>query len=163
VTTLPVVLTAPVTVKRTWMPGVGLAKASFTVAVTAFADTDNDGTQDAGEPSDTAAKTWVIPQSTPGCKVTGGGRITASNGDKGTFGGNAMADGLSGSEEYQDHGPTQDMNVHSIDITAVVCNAAGTHASIFGTATVDGGGHSTAASASTTTASPGAPTRTGSG
>jgi hypothetical protein len=108
--------------------------------ITAFADTDNDGTQDAGEPSDRAAKTWVIPQSTPGCKVTGGGRITASNDDKGTFGGNAMADGLSGSEEYQDHGPAQDMNVHSIDITAVVCNAAGTHASIFGTATVDGGG-----------------------
>lgn len=108
--------------------------------ISAFADTNNNGTQNSGEPGDTAAKTWVVPASTPGCKVTNGGRITATNGDKGTFGGNAMADGLSGEEEYQDHGPADDMNVHSIDITAVVCNAAGTHASIFGTATVDGGG-----------------------
>jgi len=109
-------------------------------AISAFADTNNNGIQDAGEPSDTASKLWVVPASTPGCKVTNGGRITARNGDKATFGGNAMADGLSGEEEYQDHGPAQDMNVHSIDITAVVCNAAGTLASIFGTATVDGSG-----------------------
>jgi Big-like domain-containing protein len=108
--------------------------------ISAFADTNNNGTKDAGEPSDTASKTWVLPRSTPGCKVTNGGRITTTNGDKGTFGGNAMADGLSGEEEYQDHGPAQEMNVHSIDITAVVCNAAGTKASIFGTATVDGAG-----------------------
>jgi hypothetical protein len=109
-------------------------------AIKAFADTNTNGTQDAGEPSDTASKTWVLPASTPGCKVTNGGRITASNGDKGTFGGNAMADGLQGQEQYQDHGPAQAMNVHSISITAVVCNSAGTTASIFGTATVNGGG-----------------------
>ena len=109
-------------------------------AISAFADTNNNGTQDAGEPSDTASKLWVLPASTPGCKVTNGGRITASNGDKATFGGNAQANGLSGEEEYQDHGPAQNMNVHSIDITAVVCNAAGTSASIFGTATVNGAG-----------------------
>jgi len=109
-------------------------------AISAFADTNSNGTQNGGEPSDTASKTWVLPASTPGCKVTNGGRITASNGDKATFGGNAKADGLQGEEEYQDHGPAQGMNVHSIDITAVVCNAAGTTASIFGTATVDGAG-----------------------
>jgi hypothetical protein len=108
--------------------------------IKAFADTNSNGTQDTGEPSDTASKTWVLPASTPGCKVTNGGRITANNGDKGTFGGNAKADGLQGEEEYQDHGPAQSMNVHSIDITAVVCNATGTKASIFGTATVDGAG-----------------------
>jgi hypothetical protein len=108
--------------------------------ISAFADTNNNTTQDAGEPSDTASKTWVLPASTPGCKVTNGGRITASNGDKATFGGNAKADGLQGEEEYQDHGPAQDINVHSISITAVVCNAAGTTASIFGTATIDGAG-----------------------
>jgi hypothetical protein len=109
-------------------------------AISAFADTNNNGTQDVGEPSDTASKSWVLPGSTPGCKVTNGGRITASNGDKATFGGNAQADGLSGQEEYQDHGPAESMNVHSIDITAVVCNTAGTSASIFGTATVNGAG-----------------------
>jgi Mg-chelatase subunit ChlD len=109
-------------------------------AISAFADTNSNSTQDTGEPSDIAAKTWVVPTSTAGCKVTNGGRITARNGDKATFGGNAMADGLQGEEEYQDHGPAQDMNVHSIDITAVVCNDARTTASIFGTATVDGAG-----------------------
>jgi hypothetical protein len=81
-----------------------------------------------------------VPESTPGCKVTYGGTITLANGDQATFGGNAKADGLKGQEEYQDHGPANDMNVHSIDVEAVVCNAAGTAASIFGTATIDGGG-----------------------
>jgi hypothetical protein len=109
-------------------------------AISAFADTNNNTTQDTGEPSDTASKTWVIPASTAGCKVTNGGRFTAANGDKATFGGNAKADGLQGEEEYQDHGPASSMNVHSIDITSVACNAAGTSASIFGTATVNGGG-----------------------
>jgi hypothetical protein len=108
--------------------------------ITAFADTNGNGTQDAGEPSDTAAKTWILPTSTAGCKVTYGGRITASNGDKATFGGNAKADGLKGEEQYQDHGPAASMNVHSINVLAVTCNAAGTSASIFGTATVDGAG-----------------------
>lgn len=111
-------------------------------AITAFADTNNNTTQDAGEPSDIASKTWVLPTSTAGCKVTYGGRITAANGDKGTFGGNAMvkASGPQGQEQYRDHGPADGMNVHSIDVLAVTCNAAGTSASIFGTATINGGG-----------------------
>jgi len=108
--------------------------------ITAFADTNTNGTQDAGEPTGAAKKTWVLPTSTPGCKVTNGGRITAANGDKATFGGNAKGDGPQGQEEYQDHGPATNMNVHSINVQAVTCNAAGTSASIFGTATVNGGG-----------------------
>jgi hypothetical protein len=111
-----------------------------TDAITAFADTNGNTTKDVDEPSDTAAKTWILPTSTAGCKVTYGGRITATNGDKGTFGGNAEADGLKGEEEYQDHGPAADVNVHSINVQAVTCNAAGTSASIFGTATVNGAG-----------------------
>jgi Mg-chelatase subunit ChlD len=109
-------------------------------AIFAFADTNNNAIQDAGEPSDTAAKTWVLPASTEGCKITYGGRITLANGDKATFGGNAMADGLTGQEEYQDHGPVTNINVHSIQVQAVTCNAAGTAGSIFGTATINGGG-----------------------
>lgn len=81
-----------------------------------------------------------FPESTAGCKVTYGGTITAMNGDAASFGGNAKAAGPKGQEEYQDHGPATDMNVHSIDVRAVVCNAAGTAASIFGFATVDGSG-----------------------
>ena len=108
--------------------------------ITAFADTDNSGAQNGTEPSDTAAKTWVLPGTGVGCKVTGGGRITTTDGDKATFGGNAKGSGPSGQEEYQDHGPAVDMNVHSIDVLAVTCSDDGTSASIFGTATIDGTG-----------------------
>jgi len=110
--------------------------------ITAFADTNSNGTKDVGEPSDTATKQWVLPGSTPGCKVTYGGRITAANGDKATFGGNAQvpASGPQGQEEYQDHGAATDINVHSLTVDTVVCSADGTSASIFGTATVNGGG-----------------------
>ena len=110
--------------------------------IRAFADTNNNGTQDVGEPSDTATKVWVLPTSTPGCKVTYGGRITAANGDKATFGGNAnvRASGPSGEEEYQDHGAAADLNVHSIEVQSVTCSADGKSASIFGTATINGSG-----------------------
>lgn len=107
--------------------------------ITAYADTDNDNVNDADEPEGTATKTWVIPASTAGCKVTYGGRITAANGDKATFGGNAQAPDK-GQEQYQDHGPVQAMNVHSINVQAVVCNKRLTRASIFGQATIDGSG-----------------------
>lgn len=38
--------------------------------ITAFADTDNDGTQDTGEPGGAATKVWTEP--TPGCPPNGG-------------------------------------------------------------------------------------------
>jgi len=110
--------------------------------IMAYADTNNNGVEDPGEPSDAATKDWVLPQSTPGCKVTYGGRILAANGDKATFGGNAMvpASGPKGSEEYQDHGAATNLNVHSINVLAVTCSADGKSASIFGTATINGTG-----------------------
>ena len=61
--------------------------------ISAFADTNGSSVQNGSEPSDTAAKTWTLPSSTAGCKVTYGGRITADNGDKATFGGNAKGTG----------------------------------------------------------------------
>jgi hypothetical protein len=112
--------------------------------INAYADVDNDGVQDAGEPFDAATKLWVVPTSTPGCKITYGGRITAANGDKATFGGNAQVKKngtLTGQEEYQDHGPAADMNVHSINVLAISCpDTSPLEASIFGTATIDGTG-----------------------
>jgi hypothetical protein len=114
--------------------------------ITAFADTNGDGDQDPGEPSGAATKTWVLPVSTPGCEVTisKGGRITAANGDKATFAGRARVSSsgqeVSGENEYQDHGPAQPLNVHSINVLAVVCSADRTEATIFGQATIDGSG-----------------------
>jgi len=111
----------------------------------AFADTDNDNTQDAGEPFGDAVKTWTLPPSTAFCEVTitEGGWIVARNGDEASFGGNAKvrADGsVQGQQEYQDHGPAQPRNVHSIELTAATCTDDRTMATIFGTATIDGAG-----------------------
>jgi Mg-chelatase subunit ChlD len=108
--------------------------------ISAYADTNGDNVRQLTEPMDTATKVWVLPASTEGCKVTYGGRITAANGDKATFGGNAKAMGLQGEEEYQDHGSAVDLNVHSINVQAVVCSRDGKSVSIFGQATINGSG-----------------------
>jgi hypothetical protein len=112
-------------------------------AIHAYADTNNSNTQDLGEPFDDATKTWVLPVSTPGCevKITNGGWIIAANGDKSSFGGNAMVDldgNVSGNEEYQDHGPAQPMNLNG-NVLVVVCTST-TQATIYGQATIDGSG-----------------------
>jgi hypothetical protein len=113
--------------------------------IDAYADLDQDNVQDAGEPSDTATKTWVLPPSSELCevKVTNGGWIIAANGDRASFGGNAKSDAagnVSGNENYQDHGPAQPMHVKSIVVTTLLCNEARTRATILGKATIDGSG-----------------------
>jgi hypothetical protein len=99
------------------------------------------------EPFGEATKEWLLPISTPLCNVdfpTYGGQITADNGDKANFGGNAHVTdtgAASGQEEYQDKGPADPMNVHSISVRAVVCTTVGTkQAQIYGEATIDGSG-----------------------
>jgi hypothetical protein len=114
-------------------------------AIHAFADSNANGSQDAAEPFGDATKTWTPPTSTQLCAVTitDGGWITANNGDRASFGGNAkvLPDGtVQGQQEYQDQGPMQRINVHSITITATTCSADRTTASIFGRATIDGAG-----------------------
>jgi hypothetical protein len=114
-------------------------------SISAYADTNNTQTQDPGEPSDTATKTWVLPSGTALCvvKITNGGWIVTDDGDRANFGGVAKESGSlvsSGSEEYQDQGPVEPMNVHSLQIQAVTCNTAETQASIFGQARIDGTG-----------------------
>jgi beta-propeller repeat-containing protein len=112
--------------------------------ITAFADTDADNTQDPGEPPGAAAKTWVLPGTTPSCeiKITNGGMIVSANGDTATFGGNAKSNAsgqTSGQEQYLDHGPVQPLNVHSINVQAITCDSD-VQASIYGQATINGAG-----------------------
>ena len=112
----------------------------------AYADTNNNGTQNADEPFGDATKTWILPLNTAFCEVTitQGGWIIANNGDRANFGGNAKvaADGstVQGQEEYQDQGPAQPRNVHSIELLATTCSNDMTSATIFGTATKNGSG-----------------------
>jgi len=113
--------------------------------IAAYADKNNNGVKDSGEPSDTATKTWVVPSSTPGCeiKITGGGTIVAANGDQGNFGGNAQISSTgspSGQEQYQDHGPAQPLNAKSTSVTSIVCSSDKTQATIYGQATINGSG-----------------------
>ena len=49
-------------------------------------DTQHDGTSDGF-----VTKLLLEPRSTPGCKVSGSGRITAANGDLAIFGGSVRA------------------------------------------------------------------------
>jgi hypothetical protein len=85
----------------------------------------------------TITVTVGFPESTPGCKVTQGGWILTSAGDRANFGGTAQVP-PKGHENYVDHGTG--MHVSSIDVQSVVCSRDGTMASIFGTATIDGAG-----------------------
>ena len=111
----------------------------------AFADSNGNTTEDAGEPFGDATWTWTPPASTQFCTVTinNGGWITAANGDKATMGGSVTvgSDGTpQGSEGYRDHGPVSPLAVSSTKITATTCSADRTVASIFGEATINGSG-----------------------
>jgi hypothetical protein len=84
-------------------------------------------------------QTVSTPASTESVKVTGGGFITLTTGGSGSFGLVGMvsnSDVPSGNLEYQDH--DTGMNIKGTTITAVV--VTGTHARMFGTATVNGAG-----------------------
>jgi hypothetical protein len=111
--------------------------------ITAFADTDEDGVQDLGEPSGAATNSWVLPPSTAGCDVTDSGKVTDANGDTAIFSGNAHvsadATGVTGQQQYKTLGAAK-MTVQSIAVLALSCSPDRTEAEIFGTATVDGAG-----------------------
>jgi hypothetical protein len=110
--------------------------------ISAFADNDNNGLQDPGEPSGTATKVWTLPSTTL-CSVSQGGQISANTGDKANFGGSAQSDAggnLKGQESYQDQGPAQPQNVKSTEILALSCSQDRTEATIFGRATINGSG-----------------------
>jgi len=122
-------------------PGPALPGAD---AITAFADTNNDGSQNPGEPNGAATKSWVLPVTTPGCEISiiDSGRITAANGDTATFHGKARASSTgatSGNQRYEDRGPVQPLTAEAINVLAIVCEGT-TQADIYGQATIDGSG-----------------------
>ena len=111
-------------------------------AITAWADTNDDNVQDPGEPGGAATKTWVLPASTPLCDVTGGGWIIAANGGRANFGGHARSSETgqtNGQLQYQDRGPAQRMNVHSLNVQAIGC-VSSMEVQVYGQATINGAG-----------------------
>ena len=100
--------------------------------ISAFADDDGDGSQDAGEPGATAAKSWVVPGSSERCTVLGNGSIVASNGDPASFRVNVHVhkDRSRGSVFYADDGPADSLVVRSSRLASITCSSGS--ASIFG-------------------------------
>ncbi|HEX8064931.1 MAG TPA: SBBP repeat-containing protein [Thermoleophilaceae bacterium] len=110
-------------------------------AIMAYADGDGDGARDEEEPFGAAVKTWVLPDSTPSCRVRVGGWLTGRSGDRATFGGRAdvsSAGAASGQLVYIDHGPAEPVVARSIKVLAVACSADRRRAAIYGTATAGG-------------------------
>ena len=105
--------------------------------ISAYADNNNNGQPDPGEPTDTAAKTWVFPESTDNCTITYGGFIQAQNGDRANFGGNTMAPDK-GHNLYKDHGPAQPLSINLPTVLSVLCDTNDTHGTIYAQATTGG-------------------------
>jgi hypothetical protein len=103
-------------------------------SISAYADTDGDGLQDAGEPGAEATKAWVLPASTPG-SVSGGGNIEVA-GNRIAFGFSARSgdNGIEGSCNVIDQ--VADVMVRCQDVTSFVIT--GNTATVFGNATVNG-------------------------
>jgi hypothetical protein len=80
-----------------------------------------------------------VPASTDGCLVFGHGRITATNGDRASFRGLAVASPPRGAEFYRDNGPADPIRVVSTSVDAVTCSADGSRASVFGRTRMTGG------------------------
>ena len=105
--------------------------------ISAYADTNGNGVQDGGEPvAVPATKAWVPPTSTPGQANGGGQFYNTGHTDKIAFGFSAKnKDGkLTGECSVVD--PSTSTTVKCTDATSFV--EAGTHATIFGDATVNG-------------------------
>lgn len=102
--------------------------------ISAFADTNGDGTFDPGEPTATATKAWVLPTSTPG-QVTGGGQILVGTTSV-TFGFTAKSDskGPKGECVVVERDPKR--LIKCFDVTALV--QSGNEATIYGNATDNG-------------------------
>lgn len=117
------------------------------VEITATADLDKNGVITPPNEIAVATAEFVLPKNTPDCeiKITTGGWIVTNTTSRGSFGGNAKTDaagnilivaGVTGEEEYQDHGLVP-QNMHG-EPMALVCDPDRKSGTIFGKGTVNG-------------------------
>ena len=102
--------------------------------ISAYADTDGDGVQDAGEPSGEATKAWELPASTAG-QASGGGHFADAAWGKVVFGFVAK------SKDGAFHGQCNVIDpgnrmIKCLDVTALAIS--GNQATIYGNATDEG-------------------------
>ena len=102
--------------------------------ISGCADADKDGQAETGEPCGEATKIWTLPATTPG-EVTGGGWIV-KNGHNVIFGLNAESDAgvTTGHCNVVEMTPRTHVKCVTVDTLVIT----GTHATLFGQATVDG-------------------------
>ena len=105
-----------------------------TDVISAFADANENGLQDPGEPGGTATMAWVLPGSTTG-RATGWGRVPNGLEGSARFSFSAASNGgLTGSCSVIDRARAKTINC--LDVTAFVVN--GDEVTIFGHATENG-------------------------
>ena len=105
--------------------------------ITAYADTNANGVQDAGEPGASATKVWALPASTPG-EVHGAGLLGGNAGEHITFGFHARntLSGPRGSCHFDRHLSGPDDTVRCLNVTALI--VIGNMATIYGDAVHNG-------------------------
>jgi hypothetical protein len=105
--------------------------------IAAYADANENATQDPGEPAAEATKTWVLPPSTAG-QVNGAGQLRGVTGEKITLGFHAKTTlgGPQGSCHFTRHLPGPDDEVDCVNVSALVIT--GNVATIFGNALHNG-------------------------
>jgi hypothetical protein len=104
--------------------------------ITGCVDRDDSGTIDPGEPCAEATKIWVLPATTPG-QATGGGWI-ATEGATVSFGFNATSTTGSGLAKGNCNLIDDGTRTHIKCLTVEALVVGATHATFFGTATVNG-------------------------
>ena len=101
--------------------------------ISAFVDTNGDGTAQAGEPTDEATKSWVAPASTTG-HTTGGGQLPGDI--------NPIAFGFTAKNTSLPQGECnvidRDADVHLKCTTVTTLVQTGTHVTFFGSGVIDG-------------------------
>jgi hypothetical protein len=107
-------------------------------AIMAYADTNNNGIHDPGEPTGEATMAWLLPTATVG-QATGGGQIANASGEaKIAFGFTAKSDshGARGECSVVDTSPVNNIQIKCTDVTTLV--ETGNKATFFGDATMNG-------------------------
>ena len=106
-------------------------------AITAYADTNGNNVQDAGEPGASATKVWMLPASTPG-QVHGAGQLRGASGEKITFGFQAKGtlSGPTGGCHFDRHLEGPNDKVECLNVAALII--IGNMATIYGDALHNG-------------------------
>ena len=103
--------------------------------ISAYVDTDADGSQDEGEPSTTATKIILLPASTPG-RTSGGGQFITNQGNAVTFTLNARSDGATLQGDCTILDKSSGTTIRCLDVFAYVQH--GGYVTIFGQADQNG-------------------------